>query len=98
MIHIQCLGLLGQEKGRGVFQKVHREVQSVMGSNEYRCKEFSFPGGSAQCFLSPSYSVILLDQFLNFMSQVIIKDILDIGTKLDLRYIHFLSDSHVSAN
>lgn len=38
------------------------------------------------------------DQFLNFTSQVTIKDILDIGAKLDVRYVHSLSDSHVSAD
>lgn len=66
-------------------------------TEEYRCKGLAFPGGSvfSSSFLS-SYSSGSV--FLNFTSQVTVKDILDIGAKLDLGYVHSLSDSHVSTD
>lgn len=63
MIHIQCLGLLGKEQGEVFSRKMHR---GVLGSYEYRCKGLPFPGGSALCFLVPSYLVTLLNKVFKF--------------------------------
>lgn len=90
-----CTGpwLLGREQWR----KVQRGVQSALGRWQQwvQLEGLSLPGGSVQGSSPLPYPVTHLGSvFKNSMSHIIIKNILD--AKLGLRYIHSVSDLHVS--